>query len=157
MKSHDPIFHGVHGNYFKKLISLLTNKGKYVIYIFAVSELLDTRWEVTMMAKFFFPCIDMEAFGKKFRELRRERNFSVKFIQEYFGFAAPQAVYKRQKGQAIPSTDHLLALSILFDVPMEELLVYKKVEMKEFSREYSREIFLHFSRMLWGAAIIRCA
>ncbi len=98
------------------------------------------------MAQFFFPSIDLVAFGKKFQKLREERNFSVKDIQRYFGFQAPQAIYKWQSGQSLPSTDHLLALSVLFEVPMEELLVYKRIELKDFSREISREVFLHLTK-----------
>ena len=94
------------------------------------------------MARFFFPSIDMKAFGRKFRQLREERNYTVKDIQEYFGFEAPQAIYKWQSGQSLPSTDNLLALSILFEVPMEEFLVYRKIELKKYPRGESRGVFL---------------
>ena len=70
-----------------------------------------------------FRSIDMVATGRKIAELRTSRGYSVKELQEYFGFDAPQAIYKWQRGQSLPSTDNLYALSYLFEVPMEEILV----------------------------------
>jgi len=39
------------------------------------------------------------------------------------GFVEPQAVYKWQQGKALPSLDNMFALSVLFRVSMEEILV----------------------------------
>ena len=70
-----------------------------------------------------FPVIDMVATGKNIVRLRKESGLSVADLQEYFGFEAPQAIYKWQKGISLPSTDNLLALGRLLDVAMEEILV----------------------------------
>ena len=73
-----------------------------------------------------FPTINLEATGKHIAELRKERGLSVKDLQNYFGFDAPQAIYKWQSGTTLPSVDNLLALSALLDVPMESILVTSK-------------------------------
>ena len=70
-----------------------------------------------------FPVIDMEATGANIVRLRVENGLSVADLQEYFGFEAPQAISKWQKGQTLPSTDHLLALGHLLDVPIEKILI----------------------------------
>jgi len=70
-----------------------------------------------------FPVIDMAATGKNIQRLRKARGLSVSDVQRYFGFEAPQAVYKWQKGQSLPSVDNLFALSVLLEVPLDELLV----------------------------------
>ena len=93
------------------------------------------------MARFFYPSIDVEASGKRINEIRKAKNYSVKELQEYFGFAGPQAIYKWLSGQGLPSVDHLLALSYLFHTPMGELLVYKTIELNDISREFTREVF----------------
>ena len=80
-----------------------------------------------------FRSIDMIATGRKITELRVSRGYSVKDLQEYFGFDAPQAIYKWQRGLSLPSTDNLYALSFLFEVPMEEILV--PLEFQSISRE----------------------
>ncbi len=71
----------------------------------------------------FFPTIDLEATGKHIAELRRQRGLSVRDLQDYFGFDAPQAIYKWQSGASLPSVDNLLALSTLLQVPMDAILV----------------------------------
>ncbi len=67
--------------------------------------------------------IDMAATGRNIARLRESHGYSVADLQEYFGFEAPQAIYKWQKGQSLPSMDNLYDLSYLLGVPMEEILV----------------------------------
>ncbi|MCV2231547.1 hypothetical protein N7548_01720 [Acholeplasma manati] len=43
-----------------------------------------------------FPRINMKATGKNIESLRKQKNLSVKEIQEVFGFESPQAIYKWQ-------------------------------------------------------------
>ena len=69
------------------------------------------------------PCIDMKQTGRNIHTLRVEHGFSVRQLQDYFGFSTPQAIYKWQHGDALPSVDNLLALSVLFQVPMERILI----------------------------------
>ena len=84
-----------------------------------------------------FPVIDMVATGKNIVRLREESGLSVAELQEYLGFEAPQAIYKWQKGQTLPSTDHLLALGHLLDVPMEEILVTRPMDIQILPQEQS--------------------
>lgn len=73
-----------------------------------------------------YPVIDMKATGENIHRLRLERGLTVRDIQEYMGFEMPQAVYKWQRGDSIPSTDNLMALAKLFGVPIEEVLVVRR-------------------------------
>ncbi|MCI8811475.1 MAG: helix-turn-helix transcriptional regulator [Oscillibacter sp.] len=70
-----------------------------------------------------FPVIDLEATGANILRLRQARGLSVRDLQQYFGFEEPQAIYKWQRGKSLPTVDNLYALSILLDVPMNEILV----------------------------------
>ena len=70
-----------------------------------------------------FPIIDMKATGTNILALRKSKGLSVTDLQEYFGFEAPQAIYKWQKGQSLPSTDNLFALSFLLGVPIDSILI----------------------------------
>ncbi len=72
-----------------------------------------------------YPVINMKATGANILKLRRNSGYSVSDLQGYFNFEAPQAIYKWQRGDSIPSTDNLLALSYLLEVPIEEILVYQ--------------------------------
>ena len=56
-----------------------------------------------------FPVIDPAATGANIVRLRLERGLSVRDIQSFFGFEEPQAIYKWQRGQSLPSVDNLYA------------------------------------------------
>ena len=73
-----------------------------------------------------FLSIQQEATGKRIKELLKQNGYSVKEIQQVMGFENPQAVYKWQRGEALPTVDNLYALSKLFDVPMEEIICEKE-------------------------------
>ncbi len=75
------------------------------------------------MTDLFFPTIDMKATGENIIRLRKANGLSVRELQRYFGFEEPQAIYKWQQGKSLPSVDNLLALSCLFGVSMNEILV----------------------------------
>ena len=94
------------------------------------------------MAQFFYPCIDVEASGKNINRIRIEKKVKVTYIQETLGLSAPQAIYKWLSGKGLPSTDHLLVLSHMFDVPIEKLLVYRLIEIDHSPREMTRGVFL---------------
>ena len=70
-----------------------------------------------------FPVIDPIATGKNILALRKEKGFTVRDLQAFFGFEEPQAIYRWQYGKTLPSVDNLLALSTILEVPMEEILV----------------------------------
>lgn len=57
------------------------------------------------------PTIDMIQTGKSINRLRKQANLSVKDLQNIFGFATPQAIYKWQQGAALPSIDNLVVLA----------------------------------------------
>lgn len=70
-----------------------------------------------------FPCIDMKATGANIKKIRIANGLTVKDLQDYFGFEQPQAIYKWQWGECLPSIDNLYALSRLFRVPIDKILV----------------------------------
>lgn len=70
-----------------------------------------------------FPTIDLVATGKNIIKLREESGLSVRDLQNIFGFATPQAIYKWQHGTALPTIDNLIVLSTVFKVSMEEIII----------------------------------
>lgn len=70
-----------------------------------------------------YPIINMEKTGENIKRLRTEQNISVADIQAFLGLATPQAVYQWQAGITLPSVDHLCALSHLFGVTMNDILI----------------------------------
>lgn len=72
---------------------------------------------------FELPIIDLEATGRNIVRFRMESGLSVKDLQEIFGFGTPQAIYKWQRGETLPSVDNLVFLSAIFGVPVDDILV----------------------------------
>ena len=70
-----------------------------------------------------FPVIDLPATGANIRRLREAKGLSIRDLQRFFGFEEPQAIYKWQRGQSLPTVDNLYALSALLGVPMNDILV----------------------------------
>ena len=75
------------------------------------------------MSMIQFPVIDPVATGANICRLRKDRGLTVRDLQHYFGFEEPQAIYKWQRGQSLPSVDNLYALSALLQVPMNEIII----------------------------------
>lgn len=72
------------------------------------------------------PVIDLNATGKHLTQLRQQAGLTVKEVQEIFGFSTPQAIYKWQRGAALPTLDNLVVLAALYGVTLDELIVYHK-------------------------------
>ncbi len=81
-----------------------------------------------------YPVIDLAETGRSIERHRRQAGLTVRDLQTYFGFEYPQAIYKWQHGECLPTVDNLLALARLLRVPMEDLLVYEDQEVSHFLR-----------------------
>ena len=69
------------------------------------------------------PVVNMKQTGQNFIVLRKQRGISVKQLQTLMGFSTPQAIYKWQHGESLPTVDNLVALSAIFSVPIDAILV----------------------------------
>ena len=67
--------------------------------------------------------IDMIRTGQNIARLRRQAGLSVRDLQDIFGFATPQAIYKWQQGVALPTIDNLVVLAAVLQVRMDDILV----------------------------------
>ena len=66
--------------------------------------------------------INMEATGANIRKLRKERNLSVADLQEFFGFEAPQAIYKWMRGDTMPTIDNIVVLADVLGVEICDII-----------------------------------
>lgn len=70
--------------------------------------------------------VDMVKTGENISRLRQEAGLSAKDIQEVMGFTSTVAVYKWERGKTLPAIENLMALCQLFNVKMEEILVWTR-------------------------------
>lgn len=74
------------------------------------------------------PTINMSKTGQNIMELRVKAGLTVKELQDVFGFATPQAIYKWQHGAALPTIDNLVVLAAVFGVTVDAILVLDTIE-----------------------------
>lgn len=75
------------------------------------------------MQPIMIPTVNLAMTGQNIRAIRKQRGLTVKDLQDIFGFATPQAIYKWQQGATLPTVDNLIVLARIFDMPMEKILV----------------------------------
>ncbi len=75
------------------------------------------------------PTIDMVRTGQNINRLRKLAGVSVKDLQDVFGFATPQAIYKWQHGTALPTIDNLVVLAAVLGVKIDDILVMNDTQV----------------------------
>ena len=70
------------------------------------------------------PVIDMAATGINITRLRQNAGITVRDLQEVFGFTTPQAIYKWQRGEAMPTLDNIVVLAAVFGVTVDDIIIY---------------------------------
>ncbi len=70
-----------------------------------------------------WPSIDMVATGNNIVRLRQRSGLTVQDLQKIFGFSTPQAIYKWQRGTAMPTLDNLIVLAAVFGTTLDDIIV----------------------------------
>ncbi|HHT55933.1 MAG TPA: helix-turn-helix transcriptional regulator [Acholeplasma sp.] len=73
--------------------------------------------------KFVYPVINLKLTGQNIKQLRINNNMTVKDLQNILGFESPQAIYKWQWGDSLPTIDNLVVLAKIFSVQINDILV----------------------------------
>ena len=74
------------------------------------------------------PVINLSATGLNIVRLRVHAGLTVRDLQDVFGFGTPQAIYKWQRGDTLPTVDNLAVLAALFGVKIDDILVFQEEE-----------------------------
>ncbi len=69
------------------------------------------------------PSIDSTATGINIVRLRQRMGLTVQDLQNVFGFSTPQAIYKWQRGTALPTLDNLVVLASVFGTTLDAIVV----------------------------------
>lgn len=68
------------------------------------------------------PVVNMKLTGQNIASLRAEHGISVRDLQTALGIATPQAIYKWQRGETLPTIENLVGLSCILGVRIDEIL-----------------------------------
>ncbi len=81
------------------------------------------------MTQMEFPVIDLQATGRRIKEVREKKGITVKTLQTFLGFNEPVSIYKWQRGECLPTFDNMYAMACLFGVGIDDLLVGNRQEV----------------------------
>lgn len=84
-----------------------------------------------MQGEFEYPQIDMKLTGRLLRRISKQKKLTVYDIQKALGLASNQAVYDWFNGKTLPTLNNFFALSKLFEVPMDWMIVTDEVPIEE--------------------------
>lgn len=103
-----------------------------------------------------FPLIDKNETAKRFELLMKWNHLRPKDIQEYLGLACVQTVYRWIEGISIPSVDHLYALSRLFHVSIDDMLVGNgKIISTSAPCKITLRFMMYYTKLLDADKILR--
>lgn len=95
-----------------------------------------------------YPVIDMARTGQNIKRIMQLKGLTVKDIQEFLELGTPQSIYHWFDGRNLPTIDNLYALSELFHMPVDALLIgSRKYETRCQSDIYQR-VFVFYERLL---------
>lgn len=79
-----------------------------------------------MSSNYTCPVIDTVATGKNIQQLIKKSGIPIKELYHLFGFTTPQAIYKWQHGDSVPTVDNLMILADVLKVTMDEIVIRKE-------------------------------
>ncbi len=65
--------------------------------------------------------VDVEATGRKIRELRTQKQLKVAELAEIM-HSSENTIFKWQRGECLPTIDNLLVLSTVFETSMDDII-----------------------------------
>ena len=75
-----------------------------------------------------FPVTNLVKTGKKIKRIAKENGYSADKIRDMLGISDRSNIYKWFRGEVLPAVDNLLALSILFGVTINEMIIVENTE-----------------------------
>ncbi len=96
-----------------------------------------------------YPVVDTVKTGQNIKMIMLARGLTVRDIQEFLGLCAPQGIYHWFDGRSMPTLDNLYALSELFRLPVDALLIgNRKYLCKMYMDPMSRRLYAYYERLL---------
>ncbi len=84
-----------------------------------------------------YPTIDTQKTGQRIKELMILNHLTPLDIQDYLSLSCVQSIYRWFSGRSIPTIDHFYALSYLFNVSIDDIIIGDK-------SNYSTKLYFSF-------------
>ena len=100
-----------------------------------------------------YPVVDMVKTGQNIKRIMQARGLTVKDIQEFLELGTPQGIYHWFDRRSMPTLDNLYALSELFRLPVDALLIgNRKYVCTAYWDPMYRRLYAYYERLLAMAA-----
>lgn len=94
-----------------------------------------------------YPVIDMVRTGQNIKRIMQLKGLAVKDVQEFLELSTPQSIYHWFDGRNLPTIDNLYALSEMFQIPVDAMLVgNRKFECRCQSEMYHR-VLVYYEKL----------
>lgn len=97
--------------------------------------------------KIRYPVIDVARTGQNIKRIMELNGMSVKDIQKFLELSTPQSIYHWFDGRNLPTVDNLYALSELFDVPVDALLIGNRRNEYKCQNVMYQRVFFYYEKM----------
>jgi transcriptional regulator with XRE-family HTH domain len=95
-----------------------------------------------------YPVIDVTRTGQNIKYIMKMKGLSVKDIQEFLELSTPQSIYHWFDGRNLPTIDNLYALSALFHMPMDVLLIGNRKYECRSQRDMYQRLFVYCEKFM---------
>ena len=91
-----------------------------------------------------YPVIDVAETGKNIKRIMKQRGFTMKEVQEFLELGARQSIYHWFIGRNLPTVDNLYALSELFRLPVDAILVGNRDYKCRFQSDMYQRVYIYY-------------
>lgn len=95
-----------------------------------------------------YPVIDMARTGQNIKRIMQLKGLNVKDVQEFLELSTPQSIYHWFDGRNLPTIDNLYALSELFHMPVDTLLIGNRKFERRYPNNMYQRMFVYYERIL---------
>jgi transcriptional regulator with XRE-family HTH domain len=94
-----------------------------------------------------YPVINMVKTGQNIKRIMQQNGLNVKEIQEFLGLSTPQSIYHWFDGRNLPTIDNLYALSELFHLPVDALIIGNRRYEYRYQNGLCQRVFAYYERL----------
>ena len=76
-----------------------------------------------------YPVLDLKATGENIKRLCEEQGISAEQLRQIMGLESVQSCYKWFSAKNLPEISNLIILSKVLDVPIEQILVTRHIDI----------------------------
>lgn len=95
-----------------------------------------------------YPVVDLKRTGQNIKRIMQLKGFSVKDVQDYLELSTPQSIYHWFDGRNLPTIDNLYALSELFQIPVDAMLVGNRKFKCRYQNNMYQRMFVYYEKLI---------